>query len=176
MKPSFLLSLFLVVLLAGCAMAKLSKSSQFKLNQKPSTAKAGVVAVKIAEKDEASDSAELDVCLATLKQNTRDEAVWEEKRDECLARLAPLVEEDYWYEQWRNHNRSLAITCLLNLTECNDLNEPKVESDSQKRNVRSGTHPPSNQPSTVLNLMLTLFYQYTTSPSSNTPTSRRRPG
>ncbi|ELR20333.1 uncharacterized protein ACA1_185160 [Acanthamoeba castellanii str. Neff] len=65
----------------------------------------------------------LDQCLASLKQSVRDESEWEEERDECLARLAPLVEEDRLNEWYRDQNRSLAIGCLLNLTQCNDDNE-----------------------------------------------------
>jgi hypothetical protein len=147
-----LLSAMLLVLLCPDAEAKLKNKMKMKMFDK--TAKSahgssigsdiagpaqsfrgpvrpGQVAQTQNERGFLSVEEELDDCLATLKSNVREEAEWEEKRDECLAELGPLIEQDKIYEMWRDKNRTLAMDCLIEVTECNDLNEKLVTSSTE---------------------------------------------
>lgn len=139
MKASLLLGLILMALLCGMAAAKLSKKAQFKMGQKPSTHKKGlwIPNPPVPQESPASES-DVDSCLAQLQSAIEEQAIWEEKRDVCLSNLQPLIPENEIYEDWTYRNRTLAIQCLLNLTQCNDENEPLVV-DSNNVTRRQGS-------------------------------------
>lgn len=145
MKASLLFTLLVVALLCGIATAKLSKQSRFKLSSKPTINAVDVLHASASKAKETNKKGitgppftDLPSCTFYLTLITEEEAILDAQRDECLAELAPLVEQDTIYHGYRDANHSRAMACLLNLTECNDRNEPLVVDGISKRSVRSG--------------------------------------